>query len=322
MKNVALRIVSRGVVGCQPRPDRPRPGRLSAVCLAVLLAGCAPMAAPLLTPSAGPPAASPADPLSEPSPVAGPGAVPGAVPGAAATAVPPAASAAPADSGWVAVEPGFDRRTTGVAFAQPGLLEQVVLFRIDPARYRLRVLYAPGFPRPVAAWDRQARLVFNAGYFDENDAALGLVVSDGFVFGRSYAGFGGMLAIDAGGAARVRSLLAEPYQPGEALSQAVQGFPMLVRPDGTLFADDDGQRARRTAVGQDAEGRLVVVVGTRGAFTLAGLAAWLAEADLGLAVALNLDGGSSTGYYAGANDSLDSLAPVPAVVAVYPAGGE
>jgi uncharacterized protein YigE (DUF2233 family) len=234
--------------------------------------------------------------------------------------VAPATSAptpTPADSGWVAAAEGLERRAMMVSFPALGIGERLVLFRLDPAEHTFRVLYTPGFPAPVAQWDRQARLVFNAGYFDADGAALGLLVSDGRAFGATYEGFGGMFEVGADGAARLRSLRAEPYAPGEAFAQAVQSFPVLIQPDGTTFANEDGVRARRTVLAQDARGRLVVVIAPSGAFTLAGLAAWLARSDLELRIALNLDGGGSTGYYAGPADSIDSFAPVPAVIAAY-----
>jgi uncharacterized protein YigE (DUF2233 family) len=70
-------------------------------------------------------------------------------------------------------------------------------------------------------------------------------------------------------------------------------------------------------VGQDAAGRVYLVVAPHNAFTLAEFAAWLHDSDLGLTAALNLDGGGSTGYWAGPGDAVDSFTPVPAVVAVY-----
>jgi len=228
----------------------------------------------------------------------------------------PAATPTPADTGWFSKAPGLDRREIAAPIPASGFAERVVLFRIEPRFFTFRVLYAPGAPRLVSEWDSQARLVFNGGYFDEKDAALGLLVSDGKTFGRSYEGYGGMFAA-AGGAPVVRSLAAQPYQPGEPLEQAVQGFPMLIYPDGSAFAKEDNARARRTALGQDASGRLYLVVAPHAAFTLAELARWLHGSDLGLAMALNLDGGGSTGYDAGPNDRVDSQVPVPAVVAVY-----
>ena len=231
----------------------------------------------------------------------------------------PTPTPAPADTGWLAQSRGLDRREIAARFQSLGFEERLILFRIDPAYFSFRVLYTPGIPRRVSEWGAEvgARLAFNAAFFDEKDIAVGLVVSDGKVFGESYEGFGGMFAVDAEGQPSIRSLAAQPYQPGEPLAQAVQGFPMLIYPDASAFAEGDEKRARRTAVGQDAAGRVYLVVAPHNAFTLAEFAAWLHDSDLGLTAALNLDGGGSTGYYAGPGDAVDSFTPVPAVVAVY-----
>src|SRR6266542_894815 len=141
----------------------------------------------------------------------------------------------PFDSGWVPVVPGMERRSLDAAFESLGLVEHVVVFRIVPERLTLRVRYPPALPAFVSAWEPRARLVFNANFFDENNTAQGLIVSDGQYFGQSYDGFGGMLAVDPDGAVRIRSLADEPFQPDEALSQAVQGFPMLIRPGATPY---------------------------------------------------------------------------------------
>ena len=246
----------------------------------------------------------------------GPGAPPVTLPPLTRVVATPEATATPTDSGWSVVD-GLERRELVVALPDWPIGERLVVFRLDPAAFTLRVLYTPGFPSFVSAWDREARLVVNGGFFDEHDAALGLLVSDGRAYGQSYAHFGGMLAMNSLGAVTLRSLAAEPYQPDEALAQAVQSFPVLVAPTGATYAEEDGQRARRTVVAQDAGGRLVVIVAPAGGFTLAGLATWLRASDLELRLALNLDGGGSTGYFAGPGDQIDSLTPVPAVIAFY-----
>jgi uncharacterized protein YigE (DUF2233 family) len=266
------------------------------LCLALLLAACGP---------ALPPATLP--PLTHVAATASITAVP-------ATLAPTVTAV---DSGWAAVAPGLERRELRVPVADWPLGERLVVFRVEPTAFTWRVLYTPGFPSFISAWDSRARLIFNGGFFDENDAALGLLVADGRVFGQSYEGFGGMLAVNTLGAVSLRSLSAEPYTPSEALAQAVQCFPMLVAPGGAVFDREDGQRARRTVLGADADGRLLLIVAPDGGFTLASLAAWLRASDLGLQLALNLDGGGSTGYFAGPGDQIDSLTPVPVVVALY-----
>ncbi len=128
-----------------------------------------------------------------------------------------------------------------------------------------------------------------------------------------------MFAVLPGGRVEVRWLVARPYDPAEWLVEAVQGFPMLVRPDGSIFPSDadDGRTARRTAVAQDENGRILFLVAQDGFFSLHALARWLAGSDLSLLAALNLDGGQSSGLYFQAGGTLiriDSGVGVPAVI--------
>jgi uncharacterized protein YigE (DUF2233 family) len=163
-------------------------------------------------------------------------------------------------------------------------------------------------------------LIVNAGYFTPQMQTTGLVISDGRVFGSSYDDFAGMLAVTAQGQVTLRWLKTWPYRTDEALVQAVQSFPVLVKPGRVMGfpADaDQGQRARRTVVAQDIAGRLVLLVSPNPRFSLHELAVWLTESDLELDIALNLDGGTSTGLWIHDHDApIDSWVPVPAVIVV------
>jgi hypothetical protein len=194
---------------------------------------------------------------------------------------------------------------------------------VDPAAARFRVHYTPGQPQPVSIWGRALRatapqllLAFNAGFFDEHHRATAFTVADGAVSGGSYIGFGGMFLVKDG-ATRIRSLTLEPWQREERFEQAVQGTPVLVRPGRTPYTTPDGQRSRRTAIAQTSTGEIVVIIAPHYTLRLVELSAALLDPGLDLAIALNLDGGSSTGYWAGPGDVLDSDKPVPAVIAVY-----
>lgn len=189
---------------------------------------------------------------------------------------------------------------------------------------RLRVAYAPDAPLLVSAWARreQPLLTLNAGFFDEQYHSTALLVSDGVVQGQSYQGFGGMLVVTVSGQIELRPLRDQPYDPTEPLRQAVQSFPMLVFPGGQVAPiEDDGARARRSAVALDRAGRLLVIVCASPSFTLRGLAEWLATSDLAVERALNLDGGASTGLFLDAGETsvqIDSFERVPAVLLVEP----
>jgi hypothetical protein len=225
-------------------------------------------------------------------------------------------------SGWTLIAPGIERRELALPTASASAQGTALVVRADPAVAALRVRYSPGAPRTLGEWQQalpDARVIVNGAFFDEADRALGLIVSDGQVFGQSFVGFGGMLEVDAAGA-RVRSLVSNPYR-GESLWQAVQAFPVLIEQGGVLAPQGDGfdQRSRRTWIGQDRAGRIILGV-THNLITLADLQAWLLASDLALVVAFALDGGRSTGMVIQSpshQESYPAFDRLPSVVAVY-----
>jgi len=226
------------------------------------------------------------------------------------------------ESGWHVLASGIEWRSEVIDIT-PHLQAQVFLLRFDPALVTFRVHYSPGDPHDLNTWRDLlpgAAVIVNANFFDESDQALGLVVSEGEIFGQSLIGFGGMFQVDGNGV-RVRSLVYEPYY-GEALVQAAQGFPMLIENGGTLAPQDEGftQRSRRTAIGQDQQGRIVLVVIPYSIISLAELQQWLVAGDLNLNVAFGLDGGRSTGLAintANRTELYPAFDRLPTVIAVY-----
>jgi exopolysaccharide biosynthesis protein len=186
------------------------------------------------------------------------------------------------------------------------------------------VHYQPGQPLNVRGWRDSlpgAAMFVNANFFDENDHALGLLVADGTTYGAAYNGYGGMFQVQ-NGQPRVRSNTLEPYI-GEALEQAVQGFPVLVANGVQSYDNTRGDTfARRTIVAQDRTGRILLMVTPLVGMTLVELSEYLPSTDLELVNAVNLDGGGSTMLYLNAPGQteyiLSSFDPVPAVLAVYP----
>ena len=158
----------------------------------------------------------------------------------------------------------------------------------------------------------------NGGFFTEEFLATGLIVVDGQASGSSYVGFGGMVTMDADGVA-VRSLVERPYQPTETFAYALQAFPMLVLNGEPAYQNADLDAARRTVIGVDGDGRLLLILAQWGGFTLAELSSYLASADFGLVNALNLDGGTSTGLIlANPPESIPAFVAVPSVITISP----
>jgi exopolysaccharide biosynthesis protein len=224
---------------------------------------------------------------------------------------------------WQVIAPGIEQRAIDISLSR-STSARAILVRLDPAWVTFRVHYSPGTPYSINAWRDQlpdAAIIVNGGFFDENDYALGLLVSDGQAYGQPYSGFGGMFQVDTAGLARVRSLINEPYQ-GESLAQAVQAFPMLVEAYGARAPQDGGfdDRSRRTLVAQDSLGRILLVVIPYTAISLSELQNWLLSSDFDIQIAFGLDGGRSTSMVIntpGLSTIYFSLDKVPDVIAVY-----
>lgn len=237
------------------------------------------------------------------------------------TVAPPAQPATPTPTvvdGWQSIGPGLEWRIE--RFDERTSIE-IACLRIDPALHTFRAHYQPGVALRLADWQAQldgAVALINANFYSRENTALGLVVADSIAYGISYRDRGGTFLVQ-NGAADIRSNIYEPLN-GAPVEQAVQAFPMLVQ-NGQQAFYTPGRSARRTALGIDSQGRVLLIATVRGGTTLAALSAFLTSTDLGLVDALNLDGGGSTMIGVNAGDFNYSFAgfdPVPVVVAVYP----
>jgi hypothetical protein len=202
---------------------------------------------------------------------------------------------------WERLRPGLERRTILVTGAASEVYETVTAVRIDPQYFFFDVAYDP-LGMDLEAWQREsgADVVVNGGYFRTGQDVFlpdGLIVVGGKAMGESYGEYAGMFAVGEGGP-ELRRLSERPYDPQEPLRAALQSFPILIRPGGSAgFPEsaDDGIAARRTVIGQDRRGRILFLLADRGHFTLRALSLFLESSNLGLDIAMNLDGGPSSG---------------------------
>jgi hypothetical protein len=229
------------------------------------------------------------------------------------------------DTGWSLVQPGLERRVINIYNDQDQPIESVHLWRLDQNHFRMDVAFEET-PRSLDIWQKEtnAALVVNGGFFSiENERYFpnGITIVNGEVSGSSYDGFGGMLAIHEG-RAELRWLVERPYDPNEQFQAALQSFPILVKPGGELGYPEERENnvgARRTVIAQDRAGRILFIVTPQGHFTLHQLSLYLTESDLDLEIAVNLDGGGSTGILvADPREIIPSKVLLPFVILVYP----
>jgi uncharacterized protein YigE (DUF2233 family) len=229
------------------------------------------------------------------------------------------------DPDWSMLQPGMERRVMDIYNDQNQRVESIHIWRLDQKSFRLDVAYDET-PRSLDIWQKETKavIVMNGGYYSvENERYFpdGLTIVDGKASGRSFSGFGGMLAIRPS-RAELRWLVEEPYDAYEPLHAALQSFPMLVKPGGELgfgAERENNVQARRTVIAQDRDARILFIVAPQGYFTLHQLSLYLTESDLDLDIAINLDGGGSTGILvASPREIISSNRPLPFVILVYP----
>jgi uncharacterized protein YigE (DUF2233 family) len=225
-----------------------------------------------------------------------------------------------AGDAWRSVDAAMELRTLRLEAGE--VSGEATAVRFDPKAYSVSVKHDITNAGSIREWFRALKplAVINGGYFDEAGRPTALVIFDGITRGESYQGFGGMVAINAEGQFELRSLRQQPYDPSESLQQAMQSAPMLIQPGGTIsdFEADD-ERSRRSVIARDSQGRILLLAVNMPTFSLAELARALHDSDLDLDVALNLDGGRSTGLFVNAGDgeaTIDSMERVPLVLVV------
>jgi hypothetical protein len=184
----------------------------------------------------------------------------------------------------------------------------------------------PKEPKSVQAWRQglKANLVINGAYFDVDFTPAGYYQTDktssthawpdkkGQIDPKSYSG---MVRIKDG-KLQLTHLVSQP-QPRPADHESILlSYPTLMSDGQALIKDDSQKYARRTVLAQDSAGTAYVIVTEQGAVSLYEASRWLAAQPERFRIAINLDGGPSTGLSYGKDDEnaeVDSV-PVPNVI--------
>lgn len=228
-------------------------------------------------------------------------------------------TATPALDEWQSLQAGIERRIIALMDENGRIQDRLHLVRIDQSLRRFEIAYAPGEPKAITSWRTElgADVVVNGSFFTPEYVATGRIIINGQASGQSYGDFAGMVAI-VDGVLQVRDLAERPYSASEALDFGLQAFPVLIKSGGVQAYFDDGESDRRTVIGVDKNGRVLLIVSQLGSFSLAEMSHWLANSDLELDVALNLDGGTSSSLAIAGGETAVGFLPIPNVIAVFP----
>lgn len=210
------------------------------------------------------------------------------------------------DAPWTQMSPGVEQRS----FTWRGT--RIHAFRTAPSRVQL----ASGDYLETAGWlqKSRARVVINGGYFDGEGKPMGLRVRGGKRLTRLRKANWGVFWIKNG---RAKIQHTRDYSSTTRPDEAIQCGPRLVVAGKTT--DLKPQWDRRTGIGIDRSGRVVLAIAD-GQLSLEEFAkAFAASNGLGCRDALNLDGGGSTqlAYTRnGKREVVDGAWPVPDAIAI------
>ena len=171
----------------------------------------------------------------------------------------------------------------------------------------LRVIDDPKGESDLAGIARRARAIagVNGGYFDPQNAPVGLLISDGKLIAplRKARLLSGVLVVTK---TRVEVIRAAEYSSRKNAIAAVQCGPFLVEGGKSVAGLNDTRPARRTFVFTSGADR--GAIGFCSTVTLAQLADILATPELKVQRALNLDGGSSSAFWFNGERGVVSIA--------------
>ncbi len=180
------------------------------------------------------------------------------------------------------------------------IVESLAVVRIDPNLNAFRVFH--GSPRRLQAWQEQtgATIIFNGSYFTKDWQPVGLVISDGKIFGpRRNVAMRGMFVAEPRGMspdlprATILDLVANPVDLNNLpWTQGVMSFPLLLDSRGRIRVKKTALTAQRTVICTDRKGDILVLHTAGDYFSLYELARFLKASALDIDAALNLDGGS------------------------------
>ncbi len=246
----------------------------------------------------------------------------------------PFPSITPTQPAWFTLWPGVGERYIRLDVPDAEGQSYIYALRLDPARVVFRVHYDQEQPHSIEEWQTMtgAAIIVNGGFFSSNHTPVGRIIVDGDLYGYPLAldygddsvGVPGLFAV-LDDRVSIYAIGRSSFSPrGLRFDQAIESYPLLLLPGGQpTFPVETDMRARRTVIGLDEQGHVIILLSNDPLLSLHELANWLAASDLCLDSALNLDGGRSSGLIVNLRDKtkyLPAYVPLPIVIGIYVRG--
>ncbi len=171
----------------------------------------------------------------------------------------------------------------------------------------------------ISEWKNDGQgIVINGAYFDTDYTPSGLLIINKNRIGKRMFDQNktGLIAV-TNNLTSIRDLAVSPVKNNESLDFALQSYPFLIKNSQAALATDSGKKARRTALGIDAENNLYIISVTSYQPTLYEFMNQIIATKIPFTFVLNLDGGPSSGIYANWGKTqlqIDSFTKVSSVV--------
>jgi len=207
---------------------------------------------------------------------------------------------------WKSIQRGVEFRTIAMQRVDPAYAMELKLLRLDSRLIVPRVLYAEQFQLKLAnaklfAEKTGAIASINANYFDEKGRPLAYLKTAAKEINRAvskHSLYTGVFGLGESGPFVTHR---DEFQPAQA-AEALQSGPLLLHRSASLeVLSGLGRYARRSVIGIDKEGRMLIGVsdGVIGGLSFAELQEIFAQAKWQMETVelLNLDGGGSAQLY-------------------------
>lgn len=192
----------------------------------------------------------------------------------------------------------------------------LLLVKLRPGDWQWNLENQPDQPKTVKRWreDLGSHLVINGSYFNESQAPTGFYQTKGqtgtidwpeIEAQKNPNSYSGLVSITDGKLNLI--YLPQESSPRPATStQAFLSFPTLIYNGQSLIQEDSQKYARRTVLAQDSNHTPYIIISESGVISLYEMAEWLVQQPEQFKMAINLDGGPSTGLsYQHQDQTLD-----------------
>lgn len=201
---------------------------------------------------------------------------------------------------WHELEEGLHVREYAIE-GDKGIKEILKVFKFESGLYRINAHHNSTSPKTISEWSSQLHsqgLIINGSYFNENFEPTGYTkILDKKYGSQTYDGKNGYTGIIAQKNATPEILYAPQNKIDESEYEIiVSTFPTIINDGASTLTTDTKQLARRTIVASDMEGNLLVIFSPRNVLSLYEISQFLVTTDLSIDIAVNLDGGPSSGY--------------------------